>query len=484
MFGIIALVVGVAIFAFVLYGIVQYAITSWTLRKFRGPLALPFVGNCYTPQAVQFLRYLGTLRSRYGKIYKFFNFTKAYLVVCDPVIVRRILSDSKTFYKGSDYSTKFARYFGEGLVTSNNEKHRKDRSLLGRFFIRTSVLKNVNQMNEMTVATIKELLPAVSAGESKLVNMEEFFAVLALRNFMNFCISSNFSKDHQLEKKLCHLISVGSNAVGRIIAFNQPLNRMVPDVKKADDLVAFINRTLLPLTEARRVQVANKTAPDDALTAMIEANLSPKEIEDHMITLVCAGHDTTAFFLSYMVFLLSQNPDKQEVLYQAMIAKLGTHERDVITPDECTEIKYLSYVMMETLRVFAIIPAVTRVAQDEVHFKESGITIPQGTNLLIPMFVINRDPELWDNPMKFIPERFEERGNDFTSARDGFFPFGYGTRTCIGNTFAQIESAIVLCHLMLKYKFVSDPKFRPVIISGISLTTSNGVKILLEPRQK
>ena len=78
------------------------------LKNFSGPLALPLVGNCYNAEALYLLRYLSSLRRRYGKIFTFFAFTKPYLVICDPVVVRRILSDTKTFNKGLDDTNQFA----------------------------------------------------------------------------------------------------------------------------------------------------------------------------------------------------------------------------------------------------------------------------------------------------------------------------------------------------------------------------------------
>lgn len=102
------------------------------------------------------------------------------------------------------------------------------------------------------------------------------------------------------------------------------------------------------------------------------------------------------------------------------------------------------------------------------------------SNVLIPMFLINRDPELWDRPSEFIPDRFEGKGNEFTSAKLGFFPFGYGSRTCIGNTLAQLESAVFICHILKKYRLIEEPGFKPAIFAGISLTTSNGIKIMVK----
>lgn len=86
------------------------------------------------------------------------------------------------------------------------------------------------------------------------------------------------------------------------------------------------------------------------------------------------------------------------------------HGEELITADDFGQLKYLHQIMMETLRYYAIIPCVTRVAAEDVYLKEVGVTLPKGINLLCPMVVLNRDPEIWDKPSEFIPERFAEKG--------------------------------------------------------------------------
>lgn len=460
-----------------------YLALCYKFRKFRGPPAFPLVGNCYTSEAIRFLKYLTKLRAQYGKIYTFFNFTKAFLVVCDPFVVRRVLSDSKVFFKGTDYTEKFSFNFGEGLVTSNGEKHRKDRSIFGKYFIRSSVAKFCSTVNRLSKETFAQYLPDPSKG-AQVCNIEKVFARLALRSFMNFALSEDLSNDPKREEEFCHLVSKGSNAVGRIITFNIPMWSFLPDVKLLTRINGVFKTLFNHFLDIRKAKLAKGEMQDvdDCLAAMIRENMPEKEMVDHFATLISAGHDTTAFFLSYMVYLLAAHPEIQEKLYAHLEEKLG--DKEEVTADDCTELKYMQHVMMETLRFYAIIPCVTRTVAEEVHIKEANITIPKGTNVLIPMVAINRDPEIWDNPTEFRPERFIEKGTDFTSAQNGFFPFGYGARTCIGNVFAQLESAIALTHLMRAYRFESDPKFRIAIRAGISLTTSNGINVTLIPRNK
>lgn len=446
------------------------------LRKFKGPLAFPLIGNCYSVEALSLLRYLSNLRRRFGRIFTFFALSKPYLVICDPIVVRRVLSDTKTFVKGSDYTSQFSVAFGTGLVTSNGEKHKSDRACFGKYFIRSNIAKYMSRVNDITVRAMSSLLKV----DGKPFNIEHFFARLALRTFMDFSVGTDYVKDQEREEYVCNAVAKGSWAMGRMITMNLPMWDIFPLVQQIKHVRKIIWEDMKPVLEERRAALerGELTDIDDCLSAMIKEKMSNDDVIDHMVTLICAGHDTTAFFSAYLCMLLAQNPACQETLRAEINTVLGA--RNEINGDDVSTMKYLQKVMQETLRLYAIIPCVTRLASDEVHIKEADITIPKGSNLLVPMFLINRDPELWENPSEFNPERFSGQGNEFTSAKSGFFPFGYGARTCIGNTFAQMESAVFICQLLRKYRLVQEPGFKPAIFAGISLTTSNGINVILK----
>ena len=139
-----------AIFIGIVYSFARFLNQCWILREFRGPFAIPILGNCYTPQALAFMKYISDLRKRYGPIFTFFAMGNGMLIVSDPVVVRRILSDSKTFCKGMAYTYYFRLVFGDGLVTSEGEKHKSDRSLMAKYFVRSNVNKYVTSINELT----------------------------------------------------------------------------------------------------------------------------------------------------------------------------------------------------------------------------------------------------------------------------------------------------------------------------------------------
>merc|ERR1719231_78227 len=135
--------------------------------------------------------------------------------------------------------------------------------------------------------------------------------------------------------------------------------------------------------------------------------------------------------------------------------------------------------MMETLRLYAVIPFVNRVCTKDTQLKADGRLVPAGTTVLIPLGLMNRDTEVWDEPNVFRPERFEGMAGA-NSAKSGYLPFGYGARTCIGNSLAMTEGMCIIALLMQRYRFVEDTTHKPKLTSGISLVSKNGIHVRLQ----
>lgn len=468
---------GIFIALLYVYYTIFFFIDCYKLRKFRGPLALPIIGNCYSMDSLKFMSFLSKLRKIYGKSYTFFGLNRSFLVLCDPQAVRRILSDNKTFIKGTDYTKIFAVAFGLGLITSNGEKHKHDRSVFAKYFIRSSVVKHMETINTLTAEMIND---GKTLYTDKEIDIEHFFAILSLRLFTYIYVGLDYRGKPQREVEIASIVSKGSAAVGDMVTFSMPTSNLNPYVRKIKHAKNFFWNEIKDNLKERRAAIASGTETrDDCLTAMINDNMNDEEMLDHLTTLICAGHDTTAFFCSYMCYLLANHQDEQDTLREEINRVMG--DRTVVTENDVTDMKYLSKVMQETLRLYSIVPCLTRYSTEEIHIKECGITIPKNVTVLFPMFLINRDPELWENPSQFNPERFDSKAEAFTSAKNGFFPFGYGTRTCIGNTLSILESGVIITQLLRKYRAKPSPGFKLQILAGISMVTSNGVKVVLSP---
>lgn len=438
-------------------------------RDDSAPCFVVLVVSCSQP-----LKYVQKLRKIYGDHFVFWGFSKPMLVCTDPVVVREVLSDTKSFIKGTDYTYYFAFPFGQGLVTSTSEKHKVDRARFGKYFHKSNVLEYIAAMDMHTRRAMDQFVGDKLVDSA--IDFEHFFAHLSLRVFGAFCLHHDLSTNPELETRICHMVSLGSFYTGWVIGVGPPMWDFLPWTKAMRGCRDVVMEACRPLVEARRKAfAAGEQLPEDPLTKMIEDNLSEEDLADHLTTLVCAGHDTTAFFCSYAVLLLAQHPEVQEKARQEIHTVMG--DSNDFTEEKLEKLFYLRKVMQEVLRFYPVIPNLTRYSTTDVKIKDSDVVIPKGVTILMPIISMHRSNTLWDQPEKFDPERWPENTTFRNDPKIGYLPFGYGSRTCIGMTLALTESSIIFCHLLRKYRFTPEPGFRPNIRAGISLTTSNGVKV-------
>jgi cytochrome P450 len=185
--------------------------------------------------------------------------------------------------------------------------------------------------------------------------------------------------------------------------------------------------------------------------------LSDQEVRDELVTLLLAGHETTATGLAWTFDLLLHAP---RVL-----------ERAAQGDDE-----YLDAVVKESLRVRPVIPGVGRVVRGE-PFKLGEWVIPPGVEINPSIRMIHRRGDLYPGPEEFRPERFLSSGAPDTYT---WVPFGGGTRRCIGASFAQMEMRIVIARVLERTSLrAADPEPEEVQFRAITLAPRNGTRVVM-----
>jgi cytochrome P450 len=208
---------------------------------------------------------------------------------------------------------------------------------------------------------------------------------------------------------------------------------------------------------------------DDVLSLLLQARhddgrpMSDAELRDELITIVGAGHETTATALCWAIELLGRNPDVEARLRQ----ELATDGGD----------PYLDAVMKETLRVRPVVVDVVRKLTREVEI--AGRTFPPGTWLVPAIGVVHQRPDVYPDPHEFRPERFlEGQPEPYT-----WIPFGGGIRRCIGASFAQTEIKVVLRALLTGARLRPASR-RPEVPRArhVTIVPSRGARVVLEER--
>jgi len=238
--------------------------------------------------------------------------------------------------------------------------------------------------------------------------------------------------------------------------------RSAPDAAGRDDLLSRLLRACEP-------GAGNNGKP----------GLTERQLIDECVTLFAAGHETTANALTFTLWLLAQHPDVAARLRAEVNSVLGPERLPGI--DDVERLPLARAVLAESMRLYppAWIQGRKAVIDCEVH----GHRVPAGTVLFVSQWVTHRDPRWWPNAEQFDPDRFSDDQAGHTRPKWAYFPFGAGSRQCVGESFAWAEAILVLAVLIRRWSFTANSD-RPLILDpGITLRPAHEVRLTVRPAQ-
>lgn len=182
----------------------KYFLKFWSLRKFRGPYALPVVGNCYNPNAFSLLRYLTELKKKYGKTFVLCLFQKTYLVTMEPAVLRKFFTDTKAFVKCDNYRQLSSLVLGDSLATSTHEYHRH---IFSQYFSLSNISSSLPLFQQITRDTTLELIDP-HLGQNISIDIQLFFSRLALRMFLQYSMGYAYQQKEVREIEVPNIILI------------------------------------------------------------------------------------------------------------------------------------------------------------------------------------------------------------------------------------------------------------------------------------
>ena len=210
-----------------------------------------------------------------------------------------------------------------------------------------------------------------------------------------------------------------------------------------------------------------------------DSKLTDEEIVAQCVAFLLAGHETSMITLSTIAYHLALNPEIQEKLRKD-IFQYTEQNPDASLYEMSHSIDYLDCIINETQRLCSPAHQLNRECGQD--FEINGISIPRGTEIVIPFYALHHDPDAWPDPEKFDPGRFQGSAKDTRRHSYQYLPFGAGPRNCIGMRFALMEIKIALVKILMKYKFVQAPETQvPLVMhAGNTLSPRDGVHLKIE----
>jgi cytochrome P450 len=205
-----------------------------------------------------------------------------------------------------------------------------------------------------------------------------------------------------------------------------------------------------------------------------DGRMTDKQVRDEALTLLIAGHETTANALTWTWYLLSQNPDVEACMHAEIDRVLGGSPPAF---DDLPQLPYTTGVFAEALRLYSPAWAVGRRAKQD--YPIGDYVIPARSILLMSQWVVHRDPRWWPEPEKFDPLRWRPQEVE-RRPKFAYFPFGGGTRVCIGERFAWAEGVLVLATIAQQWRLRLVPGHSVATHAVITLRPRHGMKMTVE----
>jgi cytochrome P450 len=427
------------------------------------------------------LRWIPGLFKEYGDICMITSPLGQATMVGSPELARQVLVDRYTRYQQKSRAYSVLRILmGNGLVTSEGQFWRGQRKLVQPAFHR----RRLDALFAMMVDRVTDCvarLALVAAGNGA-VDVAPMLSQLTL----DIISRAMFSSDVQgaavdVSRHIAALNAYALRMLRRPWLFLLPRRFPTPFNYGQYLSLKSLNAIVHGIIQARRRQ---PEAHDDLLSMLLSAceegtgrGMTDEQLRDEVMTVFVAGHETTANAMSWLLYLVSQHPEIEEQL----LAEIdGRWPEGGLTPENLGAFSYVRQVIEESLRLYPTIWSIGRrcTAEDEL----GGYHIPEGMNVVVPIFHFHWSDRFWPQSQKFDPSRFSPARRPPPEPLI-YFPFGAGPRNCVGNQFALQELMILTVLFLRHYQFRLQPGFTVEPDPLITLRPKRGMPMTLGARQ-
>ena len=388
--------------------------------------------------------FLRAARDQFGDLTSFFLGGQLFYGAFAPEMVHEVtVSKQHSFIKGVGFE-RMRKVLGTGLLTNEEPIHLRHRRLMQSPFHISKISSYAETMLSLTEKHISKWRVGADI-ELGPEMMSLTFDIVA-----EILFGADISEDTDRVQKSMHI------AIDRIERTMLPgLDRMdswpIPYFRKfhlaADDLNDVASKII-------RHRIEKGIKRDDLLGILLEATtpegerLSESEVSDETLTLILSGHETTANVLTWVFSYLSDRPEYWNQLAEegeSILARRGDEDFAI----QLLRAPLTSAVFNEVLRLCPPVWVAPRRAIEDVEL--GGRFVPKGAHVLVSQFVTHRDPRYFEDPDNFKPERWN---GDFEKSlpKGAFFPFGAGTRKCLGDQFALLEGRIIIMEIARRFR--------------------------------
>ncbi|CAA7403309.1 unnamed protein product [Spirodela intermedia] len=433
----------------------------------------------------------------YGGIFRLVFGPKSFLIVSDPAIAKHILRDNSKSYSKGILAEILEFVMGTGLIPADGDIWLARRRTVVPALHQKYVAAMIHLFCNATNRLCQKLDSAASNGED--VEMESIFSRLTLdiigKAVFNYEFDSLTNDTGIVEAVYTVLREAEMRSMSPIPTWEIPIWKDIsPRQRKVSIALKLINDNLDSLIAICKKMVDQEelqfheeymNEQDPSILHFLLASgddVSSKQLRDDLMTMLIAGHETSAAVLTWTFYLLSKEPAVMSKLQEEVDSVLGDR---FPTMEDMKKLKYTSRVISESLRLYPQPPVlIRRSIKDDVL---GGYPIKRGEDIFISVWNLHRSPNHWAEPESFNPERWPLDGPNPNEINQNFsyLPFGGGPRKCIGDMFASFEAIVAVAMLVRQFDFHMAPGAPPVeMTTGATIHTTEGLKMTVTRRTR
>ncbi|KZB84155.1 cytochrome P450 [Amycolatopsis regifaucium] len=394
---------------------------------------------------------------------------KTMYLVNHPELAKHVLADNAANYHKGIGLQEARRALGDGLLTSDGEIWKKQRRTIQPVFQPKRIARQASVVANEVEVLVKRLRDTTGPVEI-LHEMTGLTLGVLGKTLLDADLGGFASLGHSFE-------AVQDQAMFEAVTLSMvpqwaPLKKQLRFRESRDDL----RRIAEELVEQRFANPVENG--EDVLSRLIDSAGTREQMRDELITLLLAGHETTASTLGWAFHLLDEHPDVAAKLRAEADSVLGDQ---LPTHEDLHRLPYTARVVEEVMRLYPPVWLLPRVAQadDEI----GGYHIPAGSDVVVVPYTLHRHPAFWPEPEKFDPDRFDP---DRPSGRPryAYIPFGAGPRFCIGNSLGVMEAVFVLTMVLRDLELRKLPGYDVVPEAMLSLRVRGGLPMTVHTRNR
>jgi cytochrome P450 len=441
-----------------------------------GPRGLPLVG-VFPEARKDILGWLTRTAAEHGAVAQYRCPWRAYLVA-HPDGLKHVLQEHvKNYTKEHISYSMVRRIVGDGLLTSGGETWLKQRRLAQPAFHRARISAMAEQMVRATAELSEHWAASQRAGEARHAARD--MMSLTLRIVGEALLGTDVRAETESVAVAFNVISEQTVERFRALRFLPPILPTAYDraYRRAKQSLNDVVRRVIA---QRREHLEDR---GDLLSMFMLARdeetgeqMDDAHLQDEVLTMLLAGHETTATVLSWAWILLEQNPDAERKFHAELDSVLGGR---LPTVEDVPKLVYTRRVLDETMRLYPPVYILSRKVVEEDTI--CGYQILAGSTVDISPYVTHRLPEFWPDPERFEPDRFTPE-QVAARPRYAYYPFLGGPRQCIGNTFALMEGTLILATLAQRHRPRMVAGYTPKPEPLITLRPSGDLPVQLTSR--